>query len=387
MRPTQVKKSAYSKMYLVTLPVYNKLLSCIDEREKQNTEELNVPEKIEERPSDKLIEQMNSDAMEEKPEEEEIENVPEPTFTETNKIFGTGEGEEGGGDDFEEEMEEKPPAPIIRERQIVENPLRTPCEKRENIDVIREPEVLYTPPPQKVKSIKPTFKIPPLKKHNPTLKKGILIPKVILNRIDEPPGERISKHQQLVPKIILDRVDQDENLKTVTPVQAPKVRIPTVEDIPEKFTKHQCSVCLKYFSRKNSLKRHVDHVHKNLEIISPLEKEPLKKVTKSRFKSKTEPIKSSALKVKFVPDDDDTMIEDYRDWSKLKQGNIDSLKKSTKRKIEDSKKPNAKLKVVLSKESADLPKLGKRTSTQAGFKPLRSQTKSRPSDDYFQSWA
>ena len=35
-------KSPYSKMYLVTTSVYDKLLTCLDEKEKKSTELLNI---------------------------------------------------------------------------------------------------------------------------------------------------------------------------------------------------------------------------------------------------------------------------------------------------------------------------------------------------------
>lgn len=53
--------SAYSKMYLVTPTVYEKLLVCIDEGDKRVTETLNKPEsEAEKRPSEVALEQVSS---------------------------------------------------------------------------------------------------------------------------------------------------------------------------------------------------------------------------------------------------------------------------------------------------------------------------------------
>jgi hypothetical protein len=53
--------SAYSKMYLVTPSVYEKLLTCIDNKDKRTTEELNFnPENAPERPSERAVQDLSN---------------------------------------------------------------------------------------------------------------------------------------------------------------------------------------------------------------------------------------------------------------------------------------------------------------------------------------
>jgi len=290
MRPKPIRQSSYVKMFLVTPPVYNKLLNCIDEREKQKTEELNaLPEEIEERPSERIIEQMNREAMDEFESEPISETIQQPIsepISETSRIFGDGQGE-----DVYEEVVEKPPAPIIRERQIIDNPLRTSCSKTPIEDEDEDVELLYDPNPKiqpAVKndesSIAKTFSsrlrepknvggIIKSKNSNPLTKlnkpnliqKGaqeyrtsdgkILrfdkVPKIILKKIDEPPGERTFEQPQSVSQI-------------------PQVIVePNIEIAKSKIGDSlQCVVCLKDYKTKPSLKRHMTTVHRNLEVIT-----------------------------------------------------------------------------------------------------------------------
>ena len=51
----KTKQSVYSKMYLVTPNVYDKVLQNIDEKLKKSTAELNIEKQTEERPSGKIV--------------------------------------------------------------------------------------------------------------------------------------------------------------------------------------------------------------------------------------------------------------------------------------------------------------------------------------------
>lgn len=64
MKPKQ--SSPYSKMYLVTPSVYEKLLTCLDEKEKRSVEEMNIEKDIpmEERPAEKYIEMLTKEELE-----------------------------------------------------------------------------------------------------------------------------------------------------------------------------------------------------------------------------------------------------------------------------------------------------------------------------------
>lgn len=305
MPPKIVKKSVYSKMYLVTQPVYNKLLNCLDdERERQKAQELNAPpEIVEERPAEKAIEEMNIAAM-----EPQQTTVTEP-ISETGKIFGTGEGEPIQ----EEIISEQPPAPIVREEKEidVDNPLRKSCRKP---TAEEEGELISTPTPTVVekKINKPTLIVPSIKKSN-GIKKAKTITSANINPnkskvFQIPPGKRESEQSNVKP--------------------------------------NQCPVCLKFFGRKGTLKKHIETVHKNLvqpggkEIVETLPDEDIA-MAPSRV------IKKPKLKPKFIRDEDTPMMEDFPDWTR-------------------------KTKPV------------KRTATEAKLRTLKA--KSRPSDDYFESW-
>ena len=147
MKPS---KSPYSKMYLVTPGVYNKLLTCLDEKEKKSTELLNVEKEREDRPGEKVIEDITTGDFE-PPEVEDIPQVEEQQQVEeqpqaevqpmvedivppTPEVFGGVETdvqpqqivEEG---EIIEQMQVPPGEPDIPEQQQQQQikPLRTPC--------------------------------------------------------------------------------------------------------------------------------------------------------------------------------------------------------------------------------------------------------------------
>jgi|688.fasta_scaffold258497_2 hypothetical protein len=74
--------SPYTKMYLVTPKVYEQVLSCLDEKDKKMTEDLNVDkDTIEERPSEKYIDMLNQEQL--NPIESEMIESP-PTLPPVN---------------------------------------------------------------------------------------------------------------------------------------------------------------------------------------------------------------------------------------------------------------------------------------------------------------
>jgi hypothetical protein len=100
MKPT---KSPYSKMYLVTPGVYDKLLTCLDEKDKKSTELLNIEKEREERPGEKVIEDITTgdfepQNVEEMPQmEEQQQQIQEQQQVEeippTPEVFGDVETE------------------------------------------------------------------------------------------------------------------------------------------------------------------------------------------------------------------------------------------------------------------------------------------------------
>jgi hypothetical protein len=84
MKPT---KSPYSKMYLVTPGVYDKLLTCLDEKDKKSTELLNIEKEREERPGEKVIEDITTGDFE--PQNVERNATNGRTTTTTNSRAAT----------------------------------------------------------------------------------------------------------------------------------------------------------------------------------------------------------------------------------------------------------------------------------------------------------
>jgi hypothetical protein len=57
------KQSVYSKMYLVSPNVYDKVLQNLDDKLKKTTEELNIEKETEDRPSEKILEDISAQEL------------------------------------------------------------------------------------------------------------------------------------------------------------------------------------------------------------------------------------------------------------------------------------------------------------------------------------
>lgn len=98
MKP-QKTPSAYAKMYLVTPSVYEKLLECIDEKDKRETELLNIEanKPIEERPSEMFVDNLNREAL----DLETTENNPQPVEIRENDNPNVEEEMQPSGEEVE----------------------------------------------------------------------------------------------------------------------------------------------------------------------------------------------------------------------------------------------------------------------------------------------
>lgn len=134
MRPKS-NTSAYSKMYLVSTPVYNKLLSCLDEVDKQSTIDINKdvePEEI--RPSNKVLDNLNNiqqPVVEDVTQHQQQQPMPINVVDEDRHIDEIVDDNIG--------QNNIPQLTIPTENQVVSetsinNKLQTPCANNNNIN-------------------------------------------------------------------------------------------------------------------------------------------------------------------------------------------------------------------------------------------------------------
>jgi len=76
--------SPYQEMYLVPPNMYEKLLTCLHEKEKKQVEELNVNKDVE-KPGDKQIQMLSKEALNIIPETEQKTPPVEEMVSETNQ--------------------------------------------------------------------------------------------------------------------------------------------------------------------------------------------------------------------------------------------------------------------------------------------------------------
>jgi hypothetical protein len=158
MKQTQ---SAYSKMYLVTPTVYEKLLHCLDKSDAKMTSDLNVEKEDSiQRPAEKEIESLNLDALNQPaenppeipvtyaetvqvPQEMQIEDVPPPQQQQQQQQQTEGLLDE----------DEMPPP---QQYEIVNNPLKQSCSEQseDTSTVVPRDNFIYNPNWKQVPKIK-----------------------------------------------------------------------------------------------------------------------------------------------------------------------------------------------------------------------------------------
>jgi hypothetical protein len=300
--------STYSRMYLVTPTVYEKLLTCIDEKDKKITQDLNASKDKKLRASDDYIQGLNIESFNE-PREEVIET---------------------GGNDEEFDMDENPPqsestdviyqsnAPekegftqVDNDQPIETNPsnvLSSPCVTSESGEVIPRGGLIYRPMQKTFKAVKePVISIPRLSKeeidfytkpkeiqHKKLILKQpiISIPKLTESQIG-PPQQTAPKFSLKKPILSIPRLEQQQiDAYTNKPVLSiprlqqseidaftknPSINSKKTKVIVPQIKKHQttkiknfqCTVCLKFWRSKWDLKRHMSTVHSNIKSTEP----------------------------------------------------------------------------------------------------------------------
>ena len=303
------KQSVYSKMYLVSPNVYDKVLQNLDDKLKKTTEELNIEKETEDRPSEKILEDISAQELQagdlsENPnpfiDPEPEQGVTEPESFEqsvSEPTFGQREVESG------EIMPEN--APPIVDNPVGINPLKTSCAQPEVQDQF----------------------IPLIRKQ------GVV--KTRVKRLNEKktPQKEVASTNPNIRKVQVTRPE-------------PLAMIKDIKIKPKKFI---CNICLKGFHSSYHLNRHISSVHKNL--------------TQNNDEQllQTQP--------QTIPDDDDQMLE-----SEMSRPVFPRQSTSTKQFENWGDKKSQPIK-------------SKRKTGDAKLKYTPRPTKTRPGDDWFDSWS
>ena len=144
--------SAYSKMYLVTPSVYEKLLHCLDNADAKMTKDSNVEKHFAttQTPAEKEIQTLNLESFNEPPEtlQEEIVTHPE-TVQVPPAIYGSEFDEQQQQQQEEQQQQqqvvgEKIPVP---QYEIVNNPLKQSCatQSTDTETVVPKANLIYNP--------------------------------------------------------------------------------------------------------------------------------------------------------------------------------------------------------------------------------------------------
>jgi hypothetical protein len=316
----KTKQSVYSKMYLVTPNVYDKVLQNLDEKLKKSAEELNIEKQTEDRPSEKILEDISAQEIqtEQSPETTNPEFIdPDPSeIQEAEPTFGQSEIIEPG------EVVEPPGTGLtVNQPPEITNPLTTSCAQPQVQDqfipLIRK---------QGVKK---------LRTQTGKIKKPIIVPSII----------------RQIPQIqkIQQESTFDPNIKRVQLTRPEPMAM--IKDIKIKPRKYVCNVCLKGFATNYHLNRHMSTVHKNL---SSIEKNP---------------------SYQTLPDEDIQMDKPSLIEEPMERPVFP--KPSTSKQFQSWKE---------SQEKAMVPSKGKRKTGEAKLKYTPRPTKTRPGDDWFESW-
>jgi hypothetical protein len=326
--------STYSRMFLVTPTVYEKLLNCLDEKDKKITENLNISNEKKGRPSDEYIQELNIESFNEPREvtsenENEEEEVSQTDQNESDIIY------KDNPSVIEAESMESEPLPSTSSQ------LNSPCLRSEQGEVIPSGGLVYRPPIQKAnfKAVKePIISIPRLSQgeidiytkqkqpivslprlsqkdidiftkprsimQKPVFKKPILsIPKLSQQEISAYTNKPVLSIPKLNqgeidiytkksnPQVILQKLPDlqqaqiDAFEKSVKSKE--KLLVPSIKKKKEttKVKNFQCPVCMKFWRSKWDLRRHLSTVHSN-------------------FKEK-----QNIEQVQALPDTDETMVE------------------------------------------------------------------------------
>jgi uncharacterized C2H2 Zn-finger protein len=277
-------------MFLVSPTVYEKLLTCIDEKDKKVTEDLNIFKDKKQRPSDEVIHDLNVESFNE-PIEEEVQSMAEEK--QQQEITPQDDQQHESDNIYQDENGEME---AIFDKSNLEinapqNTLSSPCVRSDGGEVIPQGGLIYRPQPQQSQfkaQKKPIISIPRLSKQeidfytkprqNMVFKPAVLqAPQTrpqIATLSQEPmfPKPIFKKPILSIPRLQQDEIDAFTNSKGLQ-LKLPKLTHKQIGVLPGIVKKKnattniknfQCPTCFKFWRSKWDLKRHVSTVHSNL---------------------------------------------------------------------------------------------------------------------------
>jgi len=258
MFSTKPSSSAYSKMYLVSPGVYEKLLKCIDEEDVTATEAINVdPFTQEEKsPSEMALEQLHKDELYEKvhPDFGKIKESP-MDFTQGIPITTR----------IEKRIRPDPNIPV-GEAFGFDQP---EPEQLQNVEVLQPQSDISGPLPQHIfqKLVDvPTGPILPPSQAVPAIKKPVF------KRVTPVDPLRLVKHDHsYAQKAALNplyKISKGKKCSTTPQGIICSTTKPQM-DVPEEISSRQpaavCSICSRTFTRRYGLVRHMRDVHRQFD--------------------------------------------------------------------------------------------------------------------------
>jgi len=292
------KKSAYSKMYLVTPGVYEKLLKCLDEGDKRVTEDLNKnPEKDLQRPSESELQAISSsDIMSPEIDDEIIGSIQEPP---------------------EQQFQQEPQ---LQESRLQEPRVQEPQEPISQIPETREVQI-YGPQDQNLPAS--AFESPTVTSPCKTL--------CSINKTKPQPQQAIDPED--IPLAI--RFPRSKRGGIFNQSKRPSTLAKKGVYIDKRFPRlgesgwdfgWNCPVCGRKFSKKSNLTRHQLTVHKVLKAdvrktteINPRLIDPI-----SVTQVQPQPSSSTFGLLEDEPEAEEIVqrpASDFRNWAKLRASN------------------------------------------------------------------
>lgn len=142
----KTQSKAYTKMYLVTPGVYDKMLKCLDQSDVKSTEKLNEPESIVEKPSSTVLQQIVEEDI--APPEEEAELIPQVVEEQIQPFEET----------IDLPVQPEVEAQIQPELMPEQSTSTKPCGRKDDGNIIPQENLIYNPGVQKPRIIQPQIK-------------------------------------------------------------------------------------------------------------------------------------------------------------------------------------------------------------------------------------